>query len=475
MTAACSVALVSLEPHFGAAVKGRLEDALGCALLVCRPDAVCHHLGPEVHGWLVLAVAGPKDAASVRLLAQEVSLQRWPVRLLVVESEESARAGALDELDPYVAARLTWPAGAARAAALILDPTGCARGFPAPARHCPLGPDCPIAREPQSPLRRALAIGSQAPSLLPLAERLELAARHDITVLLTGETGTGKTYVARLLHEHSARRHHPFVHVPCGAVPAELLESTFFGHVRGAFTGADRDRCGKFAAAGEGTILLDEIDTLDPAQQASLLRVIETGEYEPVGGDRTVKSAARVIAASNWDLEEAVAVGKFRRDLYYRLNIMAFHLPPLRERVEDIAPLARSLAARFNTKFRKDLFEVSPRALDVLEAYDWPGNIRQLENVLQQAVLCSAGPVLLPEHLPAGVRQCPPPRHNDRPPAAGVSPDLLQNREHLERNLIRQALLNHGDNRLRAARSLGISRVTLYRKMKKYGFADEGE
>ena len=180
--------------------------------------------------------------------------------------------------------------------------------------------------------------------------------------------------------------------VPCGPQPANLVESAFFGHVNGAFTGADRPKVGKFEAAGNGTILLDEIDTLALEQQAGLLRVIETRRVRAGRQQRDASTAqARIIVASNWDLEEAVRQGKFRQDLYYRLNVMSFHLPPLRERVQDIAPLVRGMAARFNTKFRKDLFDVNPRRMDALEGFPWPGNIRQLENVVQQAVLVSSG------------------------------------------------------------------------------------
>jgi len=257
--------------------------------------------------------------------------------------------------------------------------------------------------------------------------------------------------------------------VPCGAQPASLFESAFFGHVKGAFTGADRVNTGKFEAAGRGTILLDEIDTLGLAQQAALLRVIETGEYEPVGSNQTKVCEARIVVASNWDLEDAVNREKFREDLYYRINVLSFHLPPLRERVQDIAPLVRGMADRFNAKFRKNLFDVSPPAMAALEAFPWPGNIRQLENFVQQAVLVSSGPELLLEHLPQPVRDHFP---TVATPAGPVSPaSLSHNREQLERVVIQRVLANTGCSRADAASALGISRVTLYKKVRKYGLS----
>jgi transcriptional regulator with PAS, ATPase and Fis domain len=305
------------------------------------------------------------------------------------------------------------------------------------------------------------------PSLVPFTERLELAAAIDVAVLLTGKTGTGKTFLARMLHDCSPRKDQSFVAVPCGAQPADLFESAFFGHVKGAFTGADRTKTGKFEAAGRGTILLDEIDTLGLEQQAALRRVIETGEYEPVGSNETKTCRARIVVASNWDLEEAVGRGKFREDLYYRINVLSFYLPPLRERVQDIAPLVRSMVARFNVKFHKSLFDVSPSAMAALEAFPWPGNIRQLENFVQQAVLVSGGPELLPEHLPQPVREY------FRVVAAAAAPlrpaSLSQSCEQFERDVIQRVLANTRYTQAQVASALGVSRVTLHKKIKKHG------
>lgn len=313
------------------------------------------------------------------------------------------------------------------------------------------------------------------PSLVPLAQRLALAAEHDITVLLTGETGTGKTYLARLLHELSPRRSERFCTVPCGAIAPTLIESEFFGHVRGAFTGADRARIGKFAAAGAGTLLLDEVDALPLEQQANLLRIVESGEFEPVGSAETQQIRCRVIVASNRDLAAEVAAGRFRDDLYWRLNVMPFHLPPLRQRQEDLPWLIRGLAARFAAKFKKPLRDVAPETLALLAALHWPGNLRQLENAVQAAVLLCRGDQLLPGDFaelgqsatdaeailpfsPRGAGAAPP-----------AEPTLSRNRESSERTLILRTLAQHGQRRAEAARALGVSRVTLYKKMKKYG------
>jgi DNA-binding NtrC family response regulator len=243
------------------------------------------------------------------------------------------------------------------------------------------------------------------------------------------------------------------------------VESEFFGHAQGAFTGADRPKVGKFTAVGSGTLFLDEIDTLTLEQQMALLRVIETGEFEPVGSNETQYSTARLIVASNLSLEEEVQQRRFRQDLYYRLNVMSFHLPPLRLRPQDIAPLVRSMVARFSRKFHKELFDIRPELLAALESFTWPGNIRQLENAVQHAVLVSAGRELSLEHLPPLTSR----GRTSTNILVSATPDSLQHsRELLEHDLIQRALMSSAYNLSRAADALGISRVTLHKKMKKY-------
>jgi transcriptional regulator with PAS, ATPase and Fis domain len=449
--------MVAEDQRLAEALQAQLQPFSDQPAFICSFGTVRDYLGPDVAGLVLAAATGPADFPKVRHLVQELHLRQWPARVLLMETPGTTRRNDLVALDPYLAGRFAWPE---RAPALV-------------SRLCDLRQRerfrSPVQKESlETVIRRRLLC--QTPSLMPLAEPLALAARHDVTVLLTGETGTGKTHLARLIHTLSPRNEQGFLVVPCGALAVNLIESEFFGHVKGAFTGADRTKEGKFQAAGSGTILLDEIDALPLEQQANLLRVLETGEFEPVGGNDTLQCQARIIVASNWDLEQAVAQGKFRQDLFYRLNVMPLPLPPLRERVQDIAPLVRGLVARFALKFGKALFDISPEAMEVLERFAWPGNIRQLENVIQQAVLISAGAELRRDHLPHAIQEFVTlnPVTNGRL----TSSSLVQNREARERALIERTVVANSYSRARAADALGISRVTLYKKMRKYGLLD---
>jgi two-component system response regulator HydG len=445
------VALVADEPLLAADVQTYLLKTLGTPAFTSSFAGIGDHLGRDTDGVLLLAAAAAQDREPIVRLVQDICLQKLPPVVVILGAEQFPHL-QLAFLEPYIARRLRWPEEATVLTQIVKERSGRGMEFTG-------------TREEslEEVLRRRLL--AQTPSLLPLVERIALAATHEVTVLLNGETGTGKTFLARLVHEHSPRQSHRFLNVPCGALSANLVESEFFGHVKGAFTGADRPKVGKFAAVGQGTLLLDEIDTLGLEQQATLLRVIETGEFEPVGSNETQKCHARLVVASNINLEDAVERGKFRPDLYFRLNVMSFHLPALRERVQDISPLARGMAARFNQKFKKDLFDVSPQAMAALESYSWPGNIRQLENVVQHAVLISSGPELQLQNLPQVVQD-----YAAIAGGASHSSDTLHHqRDLIEKNVIQRALMMNGYSRSRAAEALGISRVTLYKKMKKYG------
>jgi transcriptional regulator with PAS, ATPase and Fis domain len=446
------LALVSVEPRLASAIQADVKKYLGQSALVCGFDSIRDHLGRDTDGLLVIAASSPADQEPARRLIQDITLQKLPVAGVLAVAEGAAGVN-WSAFDPYISRRIHWPLEAVILRQVIKDRCLRCREF--------TGTRSETLEEIIG--KKLLA---QTPSLMPLVERIALAAAHDVTVLLTGETGTGKTFLARLMHECSPRKGHRFLTVPCGALSPNLVESEFFGHVKGAFTGADRAKVGKFAAVGDGTLLLDEIDSLALEQQAGLLRVIETGEYEPIGSNETHISTARLIVASNLNLEDAVERGKFRQDLYYRLNVMSFHLSPLRERVQDIAPLVRGMASRFNCKFRKDLFDIGAEALAAIESYPWPGNLRQLENVVQHAVLVSSGPELLLRHLPQPIQDHAAGSNGNAP----LTPDsLLHNRQVIERNVIQRVLISSGYSRARAADALGISRVTLYKKMKKYG------
>jgi len=302
----------------------------------------------------------------------------------------------------------------------------------------------------------------------PMLEALRLVgevAPTEATVLVTGPPGTGKELIAHAIHFNSARRAGPFVKVHVGALPETLFERELFGHERGAFTDAREARPGRFAVADGGTLFLDEIGTLGPAQQVKLLRVLQEGEFEPLGSTKTVRVDVRIVAATNVDLQKEIAAGRFREDLYYRLNVVEIRMPPLVERKEDVPLLAARFLARCAAKNRKSVGGFTDEAMAQLVAYPWPGNVRELENVVERAVILTKGDRVTPRELPllGGAAPATPPA----PAALGALSDFTL--EELERAMVERALVEHQGNISRAATALGLSRAALYRRIEKYG------
>ncbi len=301
--------------------------------------------------------------------------------------------------------------------------------------------------------------------MLRMFELIESVADTRTTVLILGESGTGKTMTARALHQLSNRADRPFVEVACGALPDSLLESELFGHVAGAFTGASHDKVGKFLQADGGTLFLDEIATASPQLQVKLLRVLQDREFEPVGGNTTFKVDVRLVLATNQDLEEAVARGEFREDLYYRINVITMTQPPLRERIGDIPLLVEHYLKLFTEQTGRRIQEVDEMAIQAMQQYNWPGNVRELVNVIERAVvLCRENRITLadlPDKLLA--------HHEHRNVEASLSGASLKAAlTQPERQLIIQALESNGWNRQKTAKALGINRTTLYKKMRRY-------
>ena len=318
--------------------------------------------------------------------------------------------------------------------------------------------------EETSSLRKALVAMSggaapifQSPAMKTVVRTIERIAPSDVSILITGESGTGKEVIADLIHTLSPRNKGPLIKINCAALPRELIESELFGSVKGAFTGANADREGLFRQAEGGTLLLDEISEMPIDTQSKLLRVLQEKEVRPVGGRVSYKTDCRIIAATNRQTEEAIKAGKLREDLYYRISAILVYLPPLRERREDILPLANAFLKRFDAQSGRNITGFTPAAAEVLRAFDWPGNVRQLQNEIQRAVLmCEGNEVDIRDLSVTTV-------------ITDKEPEDLSLMEAMERNAIIQMLKETGGNKLETAKRLGIGRQTLYNKIKVYG------
>ena len=334
----------------------------------------------------------------------------------------------------------------------------------------------------------------RAPAMQAICKEIGRVAAQDVSVLIFGESGTGKELVARAIYHHSHRSEAPFLAINCAAIPEALLESELFGHEKGAFTGADKRRIGKFEHGDGGTLFLDEIGDMAANTQAKMLRVLQEGSFERVGGNVTITADVRILAATNQDLEALIEEGRFRKDLYYRLRGVTIHLPPLRERPEDIPELAHYFLFRFNRKLGTSVQSISPEALDLLTEYAWPGNVRELQSVIREALLRSSGVVLLPEFLSPDLRRdgaasgpgshVPSthvndadwqtlPRLMDSWLTAGDTELYRRGLEHFDRLLISRALQHAGGNQTRVAEILGMSRATLRAKLRAMGLTVE--
>lgn len=309
--------------------------------------------------------------------------------------------------------------------------------------------------------------------MLKMFDVIESVADTRTTVLILGESGTGKTLTARAIHQLSSRREQPFVEVACGALPDSLLESELFGHVAGAFTGANSEKMGKFLQANGGTIFLDEIGTASASLQVKLLRVLQDREFEPVGGNKTHKVDVRMILATNADLEAEVRKGTFRQDLYYRINVVSLMQPALRERISDIPLLAEHYLKDFVTQTGKQVKGFSEHAMQAMQRYRWPGNVRELVNVVERAVVLTKNGVIQVGDLPEQVRSEE--SNLDALHFQGPGNHLKAALANPEKQLILDALELHGWNRQDTAAALGINRTTLYKKMKKHGISFEAQ
>ncbi len=313
------------------------------------------------------------------------------------------------------------------------------------------------------------------PVMQKIFKTAEVVAKSDVTLLIEGATGTGKDLLAKIIHSTSNRSKHPFVKINCAALPEGLLESELFGYIKGAFTGATRDKPGRFQEADQGSIFLDEIGDLPLSLQAKLLRVLEDQEFYPLGSRHTMKVDVRIISATNQRLEKLVEKRKFREDLLYRLNVMQIHLPPLKERPDDIPLIIRHILRKLCSTKGITSHEISKRTLTLLLNYDYPGNIRELQNILEHALIVCQGQIIEPEHLPLSLHHRFPNLITEKPLEEEIADSHLKMMYPGERETILKLLRSHKWHKSKTARALGVNRTTLWRKMKRLNINSQNE
>lgn len=430
-------ALVAVAP---AAMRTAIADALGAHATVEASDPAARDTA-----WCA-------DLVVLDLAADPAAAARW---LRDARGRGVPVIGVADSGDPVGST-----ARGLRGGAHTVVAPGCDAGALVAALHDALALAAPIAGSD-------LGMVGQSPAIRAVRAAVRRAGpARDVPVLIQGESGTGKELVAKAIHQLSNRRNRPFVALNCAALPEQLVEDELFGHVKGAFTGAERDRDGRFKQAHNGTLFIDEIGEMAPSTQAKLLRVLETFEFSPVGATNTVKVDVRVLAATNRDLEAEVRDGNFREDLFYRIHVVRIDLPPLRERTGDIALLVRAFLDELGPANGRPIVSITPEAMQCLEAHEWPGNVRELRNTLEQVIVLSQHEEIRVEDLPDNLR-----RHKPGPASAGdeliVAPGTPL--RDLERAQILRTMDAYDGNRARVADVLGISLRTLQRKLKEYG------
>jgi transcriptional regulator with GAF, ATPase, and Fis domain len=450
-----------LSEQFVRAVSG-LFECLGRALVCLDADFRVVHASEGLDG-----IAGPGASAAIvgrtadQVLGAELFAEQGSMRRALRAGERREGWGATLTVDDRPAHLLSLSAApVAGMDSSLCDPRVA---YVLVVRS---GGDATVAET--SPVTFFSGMVGHSAGMLRIFQLVQSLAESDATVLLTGESGTGKELVARALHHNSPRRTRPFVAVNCGALPGELLESELFGHVRGAFTGAVRDRQGRFELARGGTLFLDEVGDLSLPLQVKLLRVLQERTFERVGESRSIHADVRIVAATNRDLQRDVREGRFRDDLYYRLRVVPIAIPPLRERREDVEPLAHHLLGRVLERLGRSLI-LAPDALRVLLQYPWPGNAREMENALEYAVAVCRGQTLHETDLPLEIRGGSAALTQPAPPPVPVP---AHEGDDLEREQLQQALDARHWHRAAVAHDLGVSRTTLWRRMRELGLED---